>query len=191
MPPTPYEYAEWKLARVGLDYHVEIEQFSYSVPYALIRQQVDVRLTARTVEIYHAGQRVAAHARRYGGPRHGTDPDHMPSHHREYAQWSPERFLREASTFGPNTAGLFTAILAQRRHPEHGFRNCLGILRLFRGAGVMRAEAVSARALEIGALSYKSIASILDNNLDRKPGPTPADSLPLRHANLRGPGYYH
>jgi transposase len=52
LPPTPYEYAEWKLARVGLDYHVEIEQFSYSVPYALIRQQVDGRLTARTVEIY-------------------------------------------------------------------------------------------------------------------------------------------
>lgn len=191
LPETPYEYAEWKLARVGVDYHVEIEQFYYSVPHALIRQQVDVRLTARTVEIYHAGRRVAVHARRYGGLRHGTDPDHMPSHHREVAQWSPERFLREAGRFGPNTVGLFTAILAQRRHPEHGFRNCLGILRLYRSAGVERAEAVSAWALEIGALSYRSIASIVDNNLDRLRPAQSADSLPLRHANLRGPGYYH
>ena len=190
LPETAYEYAEWKLARVGIDYHVEIEQFYYSVPHALIRQQVDVRLTPRTLEIYHAGRRVAAHARRYGGPRHGTDPDHMPSHHRDYAQWSPERFLREAGKIGPNTVGLFTAILAQRRHPEHGFRNCLGILRLYRGAGSDRAEAVSARALDIGALTYRSIASILDNNLDR-PTAKPADSLPLLHANLRGPGYYH
>lgn len=116
------------------------------------------------------------------------DPDHMPSHHRAFADWSPERFLAEAARFGPNTVGLFTAILAPRRHPEQGFRNCLGILRLFRGANHDRAEAVAARALEIGALSYRSVASILDHNLDRTP--TPAAERPLLHANLRGPRYY-
>jgi transposase len=191
LPAEPYEYAEWKLARVGVDYHVDIEHFYYSVPHVLIRQQVDVRLTARMVEIFHGGRRVAAHARRYGGPRHGTDPDHMPAHHRHYADWSAERFLTEAGRIGPNTAGLFTAILAQRRHPEQAFRNCLGILRLYRGAGNVRAEAVSARALEIGALAYRSIASILDNNLDRPAAKPADDTMPLLHSNLRGPGYYH
>jgi len=92
------------------------------VPHALIREQVDVRLTARTVEVFHRGQRVAAHERRYAGRRHGTDPDHMPSAHRRYAEWSPERFRRWARGIGPETEGLVIAILHDRPHPEQGFR---------------------------------------------------------------------
>ena len=64
---------------VNLDYHIEIHDFLYSVPHALIRAEVEVRVTTRTVEIFHRGQRVGAHQRRYLGRRHGTDPDHMPS----------------------------------------------------------------------------------------------------------------
>ena len=185
-----YEYAEWRLARVNLDYHVEAAGFLYSVPHALIREQVDVRLSARTVEIFHRGQRVAAHERRYGGHRYGTDPEHMPSSHRRYAEWTPERFRRWARTIGPNTEGLVIAVLHHRPHPEQGFRTCLGILRLFRGLDPARAEAVSARAVAIGALSYKSIASILANNLDRT-RPQPEGAVVIDHPNLRGPRYFH
>ena len=128
--------------------------FFYSVPHALIREQVDTRATARTVEVFHRGKRVAAHARRYGGPRHGTLPDHMPSAHRRYAEWSPERFQSQARGIGPNTEALIIAVLARRPHPEQGFRTCLGMLRLFRGIDAARAEAVSLRAVEIGALNY-------------------------------------
>jgi len=78
LPQDDHEYAEWHLARVGIDYHVEVQGFFYSVPHALIREQVDTRATARTVEVFHHGKRVAAHQRRYSGPRHGTQPDHMP-----------------------------------------------------------------------------------------------------------------
>ena len=106
LPAEDYEYAEWRLARVNLDYHVEAEGFLYSVPHALIRAQVDVRLTSRTVEVFHRGQRVAAHQRRFGGRRHGTDPDHMPRSHRRYAEWTPERFRRWARAIGPHTEGL-------------------------------------------------------------------------------------
>ena len=91
LPATDYIFAEWRLARVNLDYHV-----LYSVPHALIREQVDVRLTSRTVEVFHRGQRVAAHDRRHGGQRHGTDPEHMPSAHRRDAEWTPARFERWA-----------------------------------------------------------------------------------------------
>jgi transposase len=190
LPANDYEFAEWRFARVGPDYHVEVNGFYYSVPHALIRAQVDVRITNRTIEVFHRSKRVAVHQRRFGGSRHGTDPQHMPSAHRRYAAWSPERFRRWAHTIGPNTAGLVLAILANRPHPEQGFRTCLGVLRLFRGLEPRRAEAVAARALAIGALTYKSVASILHNNLDRAPQAAESDIV-ISHQNVRGPGYFH
>jgi transposase len=190
LPESDYEFAEWRLARVHVDYHVEAAGYLYSVPYALIRTQVDVRITSRTIEVFHRGKRVAAHARRYGGPRHGTDPEHMPSAHRRYAEWTPERFRRWAATTGPNTEGLVIAILANRPHPEQGFRSCLGIIRLFRGIDRTRAEAVAARALAIGALTYKSVDSILKNNLDRAPAAAGSATV-IEHPNVRGKGYFH
>jgi transposase len=140
--------------------------------------------------VFHRAKRVAAHQRRYGGRRHGTDPDHMPSAHRRYAAWSPARFQRWARSIGANTEALVIAVLANRPHPEQGFRTCLGVLRLFRGIDPARAEAVAARALAIGALTYKSVASILQNNLDRA-SPAAESSTVIEHQNLRGPGYFH
>jgi transposase len=188
LPEQDYEYAEWKIARVGIDYHVEVADFFYSVHHTLLRQQVDTRLTERTVEIFHRGQRVAAHVRRYGGPRHATLPEHMPSAHRRYAEWNPERFQRQASALGPNTEAL--AIMHKRAHPEQGFRTCLGVLKLFDKLDAQRVEAISAYALEIGALNYPSIASIVEHRIERKPARDP-DSTPILHGNIRGPRYYN
>jgi transposase len=191
LPADDWEFAEWRRARVNLDYHIEVHDFLYSVPHALIRAEVDVRITARTVEIFHRGQRVGVHQRRYMGRKHGTDPDHMPSSHRRYAEWTPDRFRRWAGKIGPNTEGLISAVLASRPHPEQGFRTCLGILRCYRGLDPTRLEAVSARAVELGVLNCKGVAALLA----RKPDSTAAkDSRPATlfdHANLRGPGYYH
>ncbi|MGN7712643.1 IS21 family transposase [Agrobacterium radiobacter] len=189
LPGDDYEFAEWRLVRVSTDYHVEYKTFLYSVPHALIRQQVDLRATARSVEVFHRGKRVAAHQRRYGGARHGTDPEHMPSSHRRYAEWTPDRFRRWGASIGPNTEGLVIAVLASRPHPEQDFRTCLGILRLFRDIARDRAEAVSARAVEIGGLNCKSIASLLANHKAAKHSTEP--SAIIDHANLRGPGYFH
>ncbi len=191
LPEQDYEYAEWRLARVGIDYHVEVDGFFYSVPHALIREQVETRATSRTIEVFHRGRRIAAHARRYGGPRHGTDPAHMPSAHRRYAEWTPDRFTRQARDFGPHTEALILAVLARRPHPEQGFRTCIGILRLFRGLAADRAEAVSLRAVEVGVLSYDSVASILRHGLDRSACSQQAEGTPLLHKNIRGSGYFH
>ena len=190
LPSEDYAFAEWRFARVGMDYHIEFEGFFYSVPHGLIRQQVDVRATSRTIEIFHHGKRVAVHQRRYSGRRHGTDPEHMPSSHRRYADWTPQRFRRWAASVGPETEGLIATILASRPHPEQGFRTCLGVLRLYRGVEPARAEAVSARAVAIGGLTYKSIASILANRSAAKPATTEPAAI-ADHANLRGPGYFH
>ena len=76
LPEQDYEYAEWRFARVGIDYHVEVDGYFYSVPHALMSKQVDTRATARTIEIFHRGKRVASHARRYGrnqAARHAAD----------------------------------------------------------------------------------------------------------------------
>jgi len=190
LPADEYEFAEWKMMRVNIDYHIEFDSFFYSVPHALIHQQVDVRVASRTVEVFHRGQRVAAHPRRYGGRRHGTDPDHMPSSHRRYAEWTPERFRRWARTIGPDTEGLIVAILANRPHPEQGFRTCLGVLRLYREIDPARVERVSARAVAIGALTYKSIASILAHKLDRLE-PSTEQAATIDHPNVRGKDYFH
>ena len=118
LPAEDWEFAEWRRARVSLDYHIEVHDFLYSVPHALIRAEVEVRVTERMVEAFHRGQRVAVHQRRYMGRKHGTDPDHMPSSHRYYAEWTPDRFRRWAGKIGPNTEGLISAVIASRPHPK-------------------------------------------------------------------------
>lgn len=193
LPTQAYEYAEWRLRRVSLDYHVDIDGHYYSVPYRLIRNQVEARLTTRTVEIFHKGERVAVHLRGTGRGRHTTVPDHMPSAHRRHAEWTIERIQRTAARIGPSTARLLSIILESRPHPEQGYRVCLGILRLARQYGEPRLEAACDRGLDIGASSYGSIQSILKNGLDRQPRPPSQQGelvLP-DHPNIRGPRYYH
>ena len=191
LPADDWEFAEWRRARVNLDYHIEVHDFLYSVPHALIRAEVDVRITARTVEIFHRGRRVGAHQRRTMGRKHGTDPDHMPSSHRRYAEWTPDRFRRWAGKIGPNTECLIVAVLASRPHPEQGFRTCLGILRSYRGLDAGRVEAISARAVELGVLNCKGVAALLARKADNAAAKSSPAAPLFDHANLRGPGYYH
>jgi transposase len=191
LPAEPYVFAEWKECRVGLDYHVEIEKHYYSVPHQLLRETVWARITARTIEVLHRGQRVAAHVRSSSNRKHTTVREHMPSSHRRYADWTPERLRRQAGEIGHQTAALVEIILRERTHPEQGFRACVGILRLAQSYGRERLEAACSRALEIGARSYSSVNSILKNNLDRQRPATSADGPAIAHDNIRGPTYFH
>lgn len=191
LPAEPYVFAEWKQCRVGLDYHVEIEKHYYSVPYQLLREKVWARITVRTVEVFHRGKRVAAHMRSSSNRKHTTVREHMPSSHRRYADWTPERIKRQAGAIGRHTAALVEIILRERTHPEQGFRACVGILRLAKTYGRERIEAACRRAIEIGARSYSSVNSILKNNLDRRRPAMPADGPAIAHDNIRGPSYFH
>ncbi len=192
MPAAPYEFCEWRVCRVGIDYHVEVAAHYYSVPYRFARAEVDIRLTAKTVEILLKGERIAAHLRNSGNRKHTTVPEHMPSSHRRYAGWTIERIRADARQIGPATAALCELILEHRPHPEQGYRACLGIVRLTGPYGAGRLEAAAERAIEIGARTYGSIKSILDNHLDRRPAQKrAADGAPILHANIRGPRYYN
>ncbi|MCC6174768.1 MAG: IS21 family transposase [Chloroflexi bacterium] len=192
LPARRYVFATWRTAKVNIDYHhVEVERHWYSVPYQLVGQRIDVRLSAASVECFVAGRRVASHLRSSKPGRHTTLPAHMPESHRRHLEWTPGRIVRWAERSGPATGRLVTAILESRPHPEQGFRSCLGILRLGRRYGDERLEAAAARAIAIRALSYRSVESILKAGLDHAPLPDAAAPAPIRrHANLRGATYY-
>ena len=191
LPPQPYVFQEWKNARVNIDYHVEVDHHYYSVPYQLLRAQVEVCLTARTVEILHKGRRVASHLRSFVRGGYTTAPEHMPPHHRAYVEWSPERLIRWARQVGPNTAAVAEGILASRAHPVQGYRACLGMLRLGNHHGPARLEAACARALALGALNYQSVKSILAHGLETQPlPPMTTRQRPIQHAHIRGARYY-
>jgi len=193
LPAVPFEYAEWRIKkRPGIDYHIEVDDHYYSVPYQLRNEYLDVRLTESVVEAFFRSKRVASHVRSYAKGRYTTVADHMPKAHRDYAEWTPERVIRWAKEAGTSTADLVTAILAKNLHPQQGFRSALGIITLARKFGKDRVETACKRALAIGGLSYKSVKSILETGLDKKPLPEPRSaSQAITHNNIRGREYYH
>jgi transposase len=195
LPAQPYELAQWRLRKVGLDYHVDFDGHFYSVPYRHARADVEVRATLRAIEVFLKGERIAVHMRGSGDGKHTTVAEHMPSSHRRYADWTVERILSEAARVGPSTDMLCRMILEHRPHPEQGFRACLGIVRLAKPFGAPRLEAACLRALEVGARTYGSVKSILDNRLDGQPVQRPQGPedgvLTLTHPNIRGSRYYH
>jgi len=191
LPPTRYEYAEWEKARVSLDYHVRADDHCYSVPYRLVKEEVQVRLTITAVEIFHNGLRVASHLRSHKKHRHTTKNEHMPESHRAHAEWTPERVIRWVGKAGEATAEVAEKIIASRAHPQQGFRACMGIKRLGETYGVDRLEAACRRALAIQSPSYRSVKSILKNDLDKKPLATQSSAPPpIEHENVRGADYY-
>ena len=191
LPKTPYQYAEWKKAKVNIDYHVELERHRYSVPHRLIGRRLEIRHTKTTVECFLRGERVAVHPRKYQPGGFTTVPEHMPRSHREFARWTPERIINWMGEIGPSAAKLAREIIQARPHPHQGFRSCLGIIGLSKGYPRPRVEAACKRALAINALTYKSIKSILKNNLDSKQLPQAEPDQPaLFHDNIRGGGYY-
>lgn len=192
LPADRYTFATWRRAKVNIDYHIEVraDRHYYSVPYRLAGEAVDVRLSAATVEVFQAHRRVASHARRFT-PGYSTEAAHMPESHRRHGEWTPSRVVAWAAKTGPATAKLAEAVMAARRHPEQGFRSCLGIVRLAQRYGADRLEAACERALAVRAHSYRSVESILRSGLDRQP--LPAESPPRAHPdhdNLRGPEYF-
>lgn len=190
LPAEAFEPGIWATAIVGIDYHVSVQNHFYSVPYRLIGRQLEVRLTAHTVELFEQGKRVAAHLRSQEPGRFTTLEEHRPKSHRRYLEWSPGRLVDWARKTGPQCVKVVEQILASKPHPEQGFRSCLGIVRLAKGVGPVRLEAACERALRLGVCTYRSIRSILEHGLDRQ-APEPELALPSPvHQNLRGGAYY-
>ena len=192
LPVRPYEYAEWTRPRVDLSYHVAHDDHFYSVHFSLIGEQLDLRATETTVEIFRRGTRIESYQRSYLKGKYTTLKHHMPRAHIDQVEWTPERLTDWARQTGPHTVALLEAIMASKAHPQQGFKACLGILRRAKEFPAQRVERAAARALHFQMLNSGSIASILKNNLDTLPlpGDEPQQALPL-HENIRGGRYYH
>ena len=196
LPTAPFVNAVWSKAVVNIDYHAAVDHSFYSVPYRLTRKTVEVRATANTVEIFHKGERVASHARALQPNTPVTVHEHRPKSHQEHLAWPPSRLVQWGSTVGPLTSQLVDRLMAERPHPEMGYRACLGILRLSGKYGPERMEKAAGRALLLGVCSYKSVQSILVKKLDTLPElgpaePSPAGSTtPQDHGNIRGSEYF-
>lgn len=191
LPDQPYEYAEWRKARVNVDYHVALDGSYYSVPYQLVNHTLDARMTHTGVECFHKSKRVASHLRSQRKGQYATVTAHMPKSHQDYAQWTPERLVRWAEKTGPQTVSVVETILRARPHPQQGFRACLGLMRLGKEYGPKRLEAACTRALATKTVSFKSIESILKRKLDERPLPQRLpENPPVEHDNIRGPEYY-
>ncbi len=187
LPIVPYEYCSFKSGTVNIDYHVEYEKHYYSVPYQYRHEAVEIVATATTIEILHKGIRIASHARSVIPHKASTAREHRPKNHQEWGDWPPERIVDWANKIGPATCALVQTIMERQKYPEQGFRSCLGILRLTKHVDNDRLEAACARALAIRGFSYKSVKSILDSNLDRRPLPEKPNQLAIVHTNIRGP----
>lgn len=191
LPAERFDLSQWSRARVNIDYHIAFDTNYYSVPYNLVHEMVEVRSTPTTIEIFHKGQRVGSHLR---GRRHGqtvTNPEHRPKSHQAHLEWTPSRMVNWARSIGPSTAQLFERILADKPHPEMGYRSCLGLIRLAKQYSMARMEAAAERALITGVCRYQSVKSILKNSLDRQPLPeTTSSPPPPKHGNIRGAEYF-
>lgn len=196
LPPSRYELAEWKTAKVNIDYHISVEGHLYSVPYHLVGAAVSVRLTATMLEVLLEGKRVAVHMRNSVKGRYTTEPTHRPKAHQRHLDWTPSRLVQWGASIGEATARVVETILARQPHPEQGYRACLGLLSLGRRYDHARLEAASVRALGSGAVSYRSVKSILETGLDHLPLDETADpsepppQLPATHEHVRGAAYY-
>lgn len=193
LPATPYEFALWKKARMGIDYHVEYDGHFYSVPSHLYPAEIMTRATEKTVEIFLNGDQVALHPRSHVKGGHTTLKEHMPSNHRFYSEWSPERFLHWAEKNGPNTAKIVQTELESRKHPEQAFRACLGIMGFAKTYTPARLESACHYALANEIQGYKGVKNILVNQIDRLASQDDMSqtSLLTSHTNIRGKDYYN
>jgi len=197
LPATRYEYIEFKLARVNIDYHLEFDKYFYSVPHHLVKHQVEVQATRDGVAIFFKGKQVARHARSYKQGGFSTEANHMPQAHRKHKEWTPERLLNWAKDIGPNVVIVVQQIIARKKHPEQAYRSCLGLLNLGKQYDMQRVDRACRRALFIGSVNVKSISSILKHGIDQLDLPldqsekTSEETSLNNHDNIRGSEYYH
>jgi transposase len=183
LPDKPFIYAHWKIARVSLDYHIQLDHHYYSVPYRFARQEVAARVTEKVVEIFHNNERIASHQRSHTKFDFSTTFEHMPPEHKAVRSWTAESFSQWAKSVGPETSALTNAFFATGRHPEQGFRSILGLKRLAEKFGAQALEEATKLANARSIVSQRFVRQLLENRT--------ASHTPLVHTNVRGSGYYH
>lgn len=190
LPQFPYEYTQFRLAKVAKDYHVAFDDHWYSVPHAIVGERVELIASQRLIRIRYKGNIIAQHVRSQRRYQHTTEAAHMPEAHAAYKDATPERIRRWASRIGPNAERVVLAIEQSKAHVEQAQRSCQGILSLQKRYGEQRLERACGIALNQGCYTVMFIKTILKNGRDNVIEFTPNQSIPAQHDNVRGADYY-
>lgn len=184
LPVHKYSHRDYKKARVGNDYHIELLGHHYSVPYKLAKLELDVWYSANLVECYHNGQCVARHVRSYEQMTNTTNVAHMPTAHQKYVEITPERIHELADEIGVATGLIVEDIMQTAEHTAIGCRRSYGFLRLAKEYGTDRLEGACLYAINLGISDYKSIQILLERGIAAD------NEQQLHHSNIRGAEYY-
>ena len=187
LPKSRFEYADWKTCKVAFDYHIKYDEHFYSVPYIYVGKQVDVSGTTRMVEIFYEHERVASHKRSYEKhQRYVTLTEHMPENHRVVSEWSYDRFISWASSFGEQTEAYIRFIMSKREHPEQAYKTCAGILNIGKKIPKESMEQICKMALDTNLYSFKYFDAIFKKYV----GVDHPSAKPIDNPNVRGAEYY-
>ncbi len=193
LPKAPFELSSWHVATVQFNYHISLNHMHYSVPYQYIKQKVQVKCTAHTIEIYQGDTRIASHLRLLGRKgQYSTVEAHMPPDHQEYLAWDDKRFLAWAKTIGPATLQVISGILDASKIKQQAFRSCMGILKLADRYSATRLENACLKALDFSHRpSYKTVHNILKADENQKANKASGQALEVNsHAFTRGANHY-
>ncbi|MDQ7263893.1 DDE-type integrase/transposase/recombinase [Paracoccus sp. PS-1] len=193
LPETPYDYGTWKASiKVQRHYHVNVDGRDYSVPYRLIGEDVSIKTTAATVEIYHDSSLVAVHARRIVTPQDDApviDPAHMPENHRAMWRQNPDALIERATSYSPTLARFVSLHLEVNGNPR-ATHNMLGrLLEVGSVHGKAAIDAACVEAIRRNRVNADTLRQILDRGPRKPPRREPGPSQPPTD-NIRGPGYY-
>lgn len=171
LPSEPFEPAIWATAKIQNDYCISDGLNRYSVPFDLIGEQVDLRVTKGAVEVFFHGNRVASHARRQKAQRDAiVIPEHMPEAHRKYLSYNKDTFLSWAEQNGTATLETVQYFLTGEKEPEQGYKYCVGLIKASDRYGQERIEAACRRVLAFTSNpTLRSIVTILKNGQDKLP----------------------
>lgn len=190
LPTEKYELRTFKSLKAQFNYHVYLseDKHHYSVPFRYRGKQLTVIFTNSIVEMFYKNNRIALHKRNPTINGYSTISEHMPQQHRQYGDWSPQRFTNWAAKLGIHVGTVINTILSSKKHPEQAYKTCLGILKLTDKYDSNRLNSACEKAIEFNYISYKGIKYILENDLDNYQEqllqPLPA------HNNIRGQHYY-
>lgn len=169
LPKAPYEPAVWSTAKVQNDYLISDGINKYSVPFDLIGEQVDIRLTSAMVEVFYHGGRVASHVRKVNPQRYPICiKEHMPLNHQKYLTYNPDEFVVWAENIGVFTLKTINHFLYSEKEPEQGYKYCIGLMKAVEKYGNNRVEKACERLLSVTVQpSLRSIITILKNGQDK------------------------
>lgn len=187
LPLEPFEYAEYVSATVNIDYHIEVEKNFYSVPYIYVKKVVNVEISIKIIQIFYNNERIAVHPRIRSGQYHyQTDSSHMPEEHKLYNQFSRDYFINWAKKISEEAQEIMISVFERRFIEEQGFRNGLGIQRLYKEYGDEKFKSACIMIIQknIGK-SYINLKKVLESIPI-----LPKGEKSIEHNNIRGKAYY-